>query len=104
MERDIPSSSPELPESVVPSGAVHLGRDAEGADHYLLRTQRVIGVVRHTEAGDELEAVESVEHRPVQDWMDYVRAERGWTAEKYDARPFAEWALNPRVPQEEVDA
>ncbi len=97
-------SDPELPESVVPSGADHLGRDAEGADHYLLRTRRLVIIARHTETGDELEATESVEHRPVQDWMDYVRAERGWTAEKYDARPFAEWISNPRIPQEEVSA
>ena len=97
-------SNPELPESVVPSGAVHLGRDAEGADHYLLRARRVVAIVRHEADGDELEATESVEHRPVQDWMDYVRAQRGWTVEKYDDRSFAEWVLGSRVPQEEVSA
>jgi len=104
MDRSIPSSDPELPESVVPSGAVHLGRDAEGADHYLLRTRRLVIVARHTETGDELEDTECVEYRPVQDWMDYVRTKRGWTVEVYDDRPFAEWIGNPRVPQEEVSA
>ena len=104
MNRSNLSSVPELPESVVPSGAVHLGRDAEGADHYLLRNRRAVIVVRHEAGGDELEQTESVENRPVQDWMDYVRGKRGWAAEKYDDRPFCEWVLNPRVPQEEVTA
>jgi len=95
------NSDPELPESVVPSGAVHLGRDAEGADHYLLRARRTVFIVRHEADGEELEATEDVEHRPVQDWMDYVRSERGWLVEKYDDRPFAEWVLGTRVPQEQ---
>jgi len=96
-------SDPELPETVeLPDRAFHLGRDRSGADHYATPSKRVL-VVRHTAAGDELERAEAI-GRPLQDWMDYVRSERGWTVEKYDARPFAEWALNPRVPQEGVCA
>ncbi len=99
MNRSIPSSDPELPETVeLPDRAHHIGRDAEGADHYLLPGNSVF-VVRHEAAGDELVRVEVLEERSAQEWMDYVRTKRGWAVEKYDDRPFAEWLLEARPPQ-----
>lgn len=104
MTRSTLSSVPELPETVeLPDRAFHLGRDRSGADHYATPSKQVL-VVRHAADGDELEREEMIGDRPLQDWMDYVRAERGWTVEVYDDRPFAEWLSNPRVPQEEVSA
>lgn len=100
MNRSIPSSVPELKESAVPSGAIHIGRDAEGADHYLVEHE-FVRIVRHTEGGDELEHFESLETRSVQDWMDYVRDRRGWLVEKYDDRPMLEWVLDRTAPQEQ---
>ncbi len=46
-------SEPELPETVeLPTRAVHIGRDAEGCDHYVIPGQSVI-VVRHAVGGDQ---------------------------------------------------
>lgn len=92
-------SEPELPETVeLPDQAFHLGRDLEGADHYATPSKRVI-VVCHDADGDVLQREETID-APLQEWMDFVRSRRGWAAEKYDDRPFVDWVLDPRIPQE----
>lgn len=77
----------------LPRSAVHLGRDREGADHYL-KPGTGVAVVRHEAAGDTLEHTEALDGRPVQEWVDYVAARRGWTVCKYDDRPLDEWLVD----------
>lgn len=101
MDRSTLSSVPELPETVaLPTRAVHIGRDADGADHYVEPGQRIF-VVRHEADGDELEHIEELNGRSVSTWVDYVADRRGWVVCTYDDRSMAEWLLGDQpVPQE----
>lgn len=100
MTRSNSESGPEPVETVdLPAEARHLGRDRKGTDHYLLPEDRII-VVKHDAAGDELVWVQCLDDDRVENWVEHITTTRGWLVCKYDDRDFAEWLLNPRVPQE----
>jgi len=97
-------SEPELPETVeLPTRAVHIGRDAEGCDHYVIPGQSVI-VVRHTVDGDDHVITQQLEDRSLSEWVEYTDYAHGWTVCKYDDRDFAEWLLGGAAGQHGVSA
>jgi len=58
---------------------IELGTDATGASHVYRTTDETIHVV----ADGGREHVADVADRPVDDWMTFVRQERGWADEQY---------------------
>jgi hypothetical protein len=52
----------------------HIGIDADGKEHYLLRARQTIYVLE----GEEIVHTEDVTQRTVADWVAYVAAARGW--------------------------
>jgi len=65
-----------------------LGRDAEGARHHIDPLTQTVYVL---DGG--VDHVETLDGRPVADWVDYVAAERGWADCRYerDASDLATW-------------
>jgi len=65
-----------------------LGRDAEGGRHHIDPLTQTVYVL-----DDGVAHVESLDDRPVADWIDYVAAARGWADCRYerDASDLATW-------------
>ena len=70
----------------LPSRARNIGRDAEGATHYVVPGDRVYVV-----ADGEIEREQSLHGRSLGTWVDYVADARGWDDLRYDDRSFGTW-------------
>lgn len=64
----------------------HLGTDATGADHYWDKASRTIYVV----ADGAIDHEQSIDDRPLSDWIAYIRERRGWLNCKFATGGFAE--------------
>jgi len=63
----------------LPSDALRLGVDSEGATHHY---SRIAGTVAIVETDGNVHRTD-LEERPLETWIDYVADERGWKTLRY---------------------
>ena len=63
----------------LPSDALRLGVDSEGATHHY---SRIAGTVAVVEMDGDVHRID-LEERPLETWIDYVADERGWETLHY---------------------
>lgn len=64
----------------LPSDALYLGVDANGAEHYHSRIADTVVVL---DPAGTVERREELDGRPLSDWIDYVENNRGWKKLNY---------------------
>lgn len=64
-------------------GLTFVGVDEHDSTHLYQRHDRVVYVL---EQDDEVEHEQTLDNRPLQDWVDFVDDDRGWTECYYDDR------------------
>lgn len=66
---------------------IEIGEDNEGAHHCYATRDETIHVIQDGERTH----VEVLNGRPVDDWIQYVKARRGWRTQRLYASPQAAW-------------
>jgi len=67
-------------ETTFSAGTIRLGTDNEGAIHYVSRIEDAVFVVT---PGETIERRQDLDGRSLEEWIDYVKTQRGWEMLNY---------------------